>query len=200
MKQFIYMSIITSILSLFGFTGYSKKKAVNKSDVKIIDNRLTEEMIDTTTGFDLLNLIFDDLNRTLPTNYKKEYETVLSWNKSQQAIYMIWCLEAEVNNGGFDQFYFNPSGQFYTHLPEALKLVGATKFAELTEQANAIYEKENQTIKQHQDGTLEGSSESYENNPFYDVDSLFYELYEREDLLELQVDYIRKHKEAFIEK
>ena len=200
MKQFIYMSIITSILSLFGFTGHSKKKADNKSGEKQIDNRLTEQMIDTTTGSDLLYLIFDDLFRSLPTNYKKEYKTVLSWNKSRQAIYMIWLLEAEVNNGGFNQFYFNSSGQFYTYLPEALKLVGATKFAELTEQANAVYEKEHKSITQHLDGTIEGFSKSYENNPLNDFDSLFYELYQKEDLLELQVDYIRNHKEAFIEK
>lgn len=200
MKQLIYMSIITSILSLFSFTDHSKKKAENKSGEKQIDNRLTEEMIDTTTGSDLLYLIFDDLYRSLPTNYKKEYKTVLSWNKSRQAIYMIWLLEAEVNNGGFNQFYFNSSGQFYTHLPEALKFVGATKFAELTEQANAVYEKEHKTITQHLDGTIEGFSKSYENNPLNDFDSLFYELYEKEDLLELQVDYIRNHKEDFIEK
>ena len=29
----------------------------------------------------------------------------MSWNKSRQAIYMIWALEAEVNDGGYNQFY-----------------------------------------------------------------------------------------------
>lgn len=200
MKQFIYMSILTSILSLLGFTEHPKKDIENKSKEKQIYNRLTEEMIDTTTDLELLYLVFDDLSRTLPTNYKKEYKTVLSWNKSQQAIYMIWLLEAEVNNGGYNQFYFNPSGQFYTHLPDALKLVGATKFAELTQQANTVFEKEHKTITQYQDGTIEGFSKSYENNPLNDFDSLFYELYEKEDLLQLQVDYIHNHKDDFIEK
>ena len=76
----------------------------------------------------------------------------MSWNKSRQAIYMIWALEAEVNNGGYNQFYFNLSGQIYKHLPDALKLVGANKFADLTKRANETFEKQNPKITQHQDG------------------------------------------------
>jgi Domain of unknown function (DUF4375) len=103
-----------------------------------------------------------------------------------------------VNNGGYNQFYFNSSGQFYKLLPEALKFIHAIKFGELTEKANKIYEQEHAKIIQHHDGTVEGFSKSYDNNPLNKFDDEFYELYKSEDLEKLQVEYIRKHKHEFI--
>jgi Domain of unknown function (DUF4375) len=100
---------------------------------------LTEQIIDTTSYKNLLQVVFDNLSERQPTDNEKEYETVTNWNKSRQAIYMIWLLEGEANNGGYNQFYFNSSGQFYKYLPEMLKLVGAIKFADLTQRANNTF-------------------------------------------------------------
>lgn len=165
-----------------------------------IYTELTEEIIDTTSDDNLLQLVFENLSQKQPSDYKKEYETVMSWNRSRQAIYIIWMLEAEINNGGFNQFYFNPSGQFYKHIPEALKLVGATKFADLTDRANETFEKENRKITKHQDGTLEGFSKSYDDNPLNKFDDEFYNLYKTEHLQQLQVDFIRKNEKEFIDR
>ncbi|WP_245752183.1 DMP19 family protein [Algoriella xinjiangensis] len=161
---------------------------------------MTEQIIDITSDENLLQVVFDNLSEKQPTNYENEYETVMSWNKSRQAIYMIWVLEGEVNNGGYNQFYFNSSRQFYKHLPDALKLVGANKFSDLTKRANETFEKENPKITQHQDGTLEGFSKSYDDNPLNKFDDEFYALYENENLQQFQIDYIRKHKNEFIDK
>ena len=208
------MGILTGILSFFGCSGQTKKADGGLSDVtkeqlaksieafknRPIHNEFTEQIIDTTTDDNILQVVFDNLSAKLPPDYKKEYESVMTWNKSRQAIYMIWALEAEVNNGGYNQFYFNSSGQFYKHLPQALRIVGANKFADLTQQANSIFEKENEKISKHQDGTIEGFSKSYEDNPLNDLDTKFYELYKTENLQQVQVDYIRKNKKDFIDK
>ncbi|NNV54108.1 DUF4375 domain-containing protein [Panacibacter sp. KCS-6] len=208
------MGLIATILNLFGCSGQTKKNDIGLSkemeeqlaqSVEAFKNRpihkeLTEQIIDTTPDDNLLQVVFDNLSEKQPTNYEKEYETVMSWNKSRQAIYMIWALEAEVNNGGYNQFYFNSSGQFYKHLPDALRLVGATKFADLTKRANETFEKENPKITQHQDGTLEGFSKSYDDNPLNKYDDEFYDLYKMENLQQIQVAYIRKNKKEFIDK
>ena len=165
-----------------------------------IYKELTEKIIDTTKDENLLQVVFDNLSEKQPTDYEKEYETVMTWNKSRQAIFMIWMLEAEVNNGGYNQFYSNTSGQFYKYLPEALKLVGANKFAKLTEKANKTFEKENEKITKHQDGTIEGFSKSYDDNPLNDFDTEFYDLYKTENLQQIQIDFIRKNKKEFIDK
>jgi len=175
-------------------------KSIEDFKNRPIHKNLTEQIIDTTSDDNLLQVVFDNLSAKQPTDYQKEYETVLSWNKSRQAIYMIWVLEAEVNNGGYNQFYFNSGGQFYKHLPDVLLLVWANKFADLTMRANNTFEKENPKITQHQDGTIEGFSKSYDDNPLNKFDDVFYELYKMENLQKLQVTFIRNYKTEFIDK
>jgi len=189
----ITIGIIIMILNLFGCSEPTKQNNSKPSN----QTPLTEQIIDTTSDDMLLEVVYDNLFRKLSAAYDKEYEIVLSWNKSRQAIYMISRLEAEVNNGGYNQFYFNSSGQFATALPEALKLVGATKFADLTERANSTFEKEKSKITEDQDGTVEGFSKSYENNPLNKFDEEFYKLNDVENLQKIQVDYIRKNKKEF---
>lgn len=214
MRFLILMGFITTVLNIFGCAGQPMgdgekvsnetkeqiTKSFDSSKNRPIHKKLTEQIIDTTSNDRLLQLIFDNLLERQSTDHKKEYETVMSWNKSRQAIYMIWELEGEVNNGGYNQFYYNSTGQFYKHLPNALKLVGANRFADLTQRANVTFEKENPKITQRQDGTIEGLSESYENNPLNKFDDEFFNLYNKEDLQKIQVDFIRKHKIEFIDK
>jgi Domain of unknown function (DUF4375) len=215
MRQlFIIMGIIATILNIFGCAERSNNndgkltkvsdeqltKSIEEFKNRRVHKVLTSQIIDTTSNENLLQNIFDNLSEKQPLDYKKEFETVISWNKSRQAIYLIWLLEAEVNNGGYNQYYFNSSGQFYKYLPDALKLIGANKFADLTKRANETFEKENPKITQHQDGTIEGFSKSYDDNPLNKFDDEFYELYKIEDLQQLQIDFIRKYKSDFIDK
>src|SRR5688572_2269132 len=166
--KFITAIMFASILKLFGCTGQSSKPGTtSKSDsldaqitksIEDFDNRpihlvLTAEIINTTSDDNLLQTVFDNLSQKLPKDHLREYHSVTSWTKAQQAIYIIWALEAEVNNGGFNQFYVNPSGQYAHLVPAALKLIGANRFADLAMRANAVYEKEHEKITKHQDGT-----------------------------------------------
>lgn len=212
-RLLLILGIVAIILNLFGCSRKTKKddeklpqnideqlsKSIEKFKNRPIHDKLTEQIIDTTADDNLLQVVFDNLSEKQPKDYEKEYETVMSWNKSRQAIYMIWALEAEVNNGGYNQFYFNSSGQFYKHLPGALKLVGANKFADLTQRANDTFEKENSKITQHQDGTIEGFSKSYDDNPLNKFDDEFYKLYDTENLQNIQVAFIKKHKAEFVD-
>ena len=56
-----------------------------------------------------------------------------------QVLVTIWGLEAEVNNGGFDQFYFNGVGDLAFFAPAALRLIGAHRMADIVIQANAVF-------------------------------------------------------------
>lgn len=172
-------------------------KSVEAFKNRTIHKTLTTSIIDDTSDDELLQVVFDNLCEKLPADYEKEYATVLGWNKSRQAIYMIWLLDGEVNNGGYNQFYSNPSGQFYKHLPDALKRVNAIKTADLMLAANNTYETQNDKITKHQDGTLEGFSKSYEDNPLNALDEQFYALSKIENLQKLQVEFIRKYKTDF---
>lgn len=186
--------------------GISKEMASDQANSVVASENnpdykaLTEQIIDTTSDENLLQVVFDNLIENLPADYEKKYERVMTWNKSRQTIYMISLLEAEVNNGGYNQFYYNSSGLFYKHLLEALRCIGANKFADLTQKANNTFEIEYEKITKYQDGTMEGFSKSYIDNPLNDLDTEFFELYSTENLQQIQVDFIRKYKTEFIGK
>lgn len=190
-----------SFLNLFkskqNFDWDEVSSSVDNFNNRTIYNKLTAEILEKISDDELLQTVFDTISRE-DINSKNEFEYVLNLPKSKQAVYVIWCLESEVNNGGFNQYYSNSSGQFSKLTPEALRLIGATKFANLIEKANKVYESENEIINKHKDGTLEGFSKSYENNPLNDFDSEFYNLYEQENLNDLQIKFIRDHKEDFL--
>ena len=62
-----------------------------------------------------------------------------SLRPEERVFYCVWTLEAEVNNGGFSQFYFNCSGDIATKVPDALRSIGATHTASIAERANAVF-------------------------------------------------------------
>ena len=51
----------------------------------------------------------------------------------------IWALEAEVNNGGFDQLFFNSTGELAFYAPTALNAIGANEMARIVAAANAKF-------------------------------------------------------------
>jgi hypothetical protein len=47
----------------------------------------------------------------------------------------VWELEAEVNNGGFHQYFLNSSGSLVPDAADALRAIGAATMSEIVEQA-----------------------------------------------------------------
>jgi hypothetical protein len=47
----------------------------------------------------------------------------------------VWELEAEVNNGGFHQYFWNSSGTLVPDAAGALRAIGASKMSKIVEQA-----------------------------------------------------------------
>jgi hypothetical protein len=58
---------------------------------------------------------------------------------TDQILVTIWGLEADVNNGGFDQYYYNGSGDQAFFAPEALRFIGAHRMAAIVSSANAVF-------------------------------------------------------------
>jgi hypothetical protein len=61
----------------------------------------------------------------------------------------IWGLEAEVNNGGFDQYYFNGSGDQAFYAPDALQSIGARKMADIVTNANKMFGPDGPSLDGH---------------------------------------------------
>jgi hypothetical protein len=179
-------SIIGSLLNLFGYGRSEHKERI-----------LTRRKIENTSDNELLLMIFNKLSKEhsgIP-----EEIAIKSWNRSKQAIYIIWLLESEVNNGGFWQFFVNSSGKFYYLIPGSLELVGASRFAELTTNVNSIYDAHASNISKKFDTTFESHKSVLSKNLFDDFDSEFYSLYALEDLHQIQVKFIRENINDFLD-
>lgn len=163
-----------------------------------VHRTLTTSIIDTTPDDHLLQMVIANVLAKLPGDEEARYPAVLSLPKAQQAVYIVWWLEAEVNNGGYNQYYYNSTGEFAELAPQALRYIGASKFAHLTTKANAVYESEMKKILENQDGTIESFSISYDGNPLNRFDEAFYKLSEQESLRQILVDFIRKNKVEFV--
>jgi len=111
-------------------------------------------------------------------------------NEKEQAIYTIWWLEAEVNNGGFHQYFWNSAGDHADAALKSLKNIGALKTASLLERA----------IEIAFGGDLPASRESRQNqlvidedvkmDSLGDLDLVFYEY--PEDFYKMLDSYVSK--------
>jgi hypothetical protein len=57
----------------------------------------------------------------------------------EKVFVLVWSLQGEIDNGGFDQFYFNSSGDRATETVAALTHIGAKRTADLVAEANSLF-------------------------------------------------------------
>jgi hypothetical protein len=98
---------------------------------------------------------------------KKEIQLGLdALSNEERQFYLVEELLAELNNGGFDQYFTNSSGQNWSETLSVLEKLGFKSLAKLGKKAHAIYESD-----QDEDDKLDQLDE---------LDSKFYEIDETE--------------------
>ena len=109
-----------------------------------------------------------------------EADVVARLPKGTRAIFATFVVDAEVNNGGFNQFFYNPHGYLAGEALAGYELLGADDYADVMRAAIATYESErDQLAPFHDAGTLESFSQSYEHTKLGAVDDRYYTLGER---------------------
>lgn len=205
--------MLSSLLSFFGCNGQSKEKEELKKQIdqsledfmhRPIYSILTTEILDEITDDKIEQTIIDNIFSKIETidSYEEQYKVIKSLSMGRQAIFATWVLEAEVNNGGFNQYFYNfaSSGQYAEEAKDGFKLINAVKHSDLTQKAMNIMLKDANRLSKFKDGTLKSFSESYENNPLNPLDTQFYTLNKFEDTSKLRIKYIRDHISDFVDK
>jgi hypothetical protein len=118
-----------------------------------------------------------------------------SLTEPQKNFFYNQWLEMEINNGGFDQYFFNSSGEFAHETVVSLKLIGAHKSVIMLQTAidqfsNGIVPKDRAERIGLMELIREGAEEIWS-----ELDSRFFE--QDEDLDKLNLDYIRINRELF---
>ena len=113
----------------------------------------------------------------------------------QKLFYLNQNLEREINNGGFNQFFCNSSGDNTHETILSLKAIGAGKTADILQKA--IDQCPNKTVPKDRDERTEIVEEIEElaDRVWNDLDKMFYE-YE-ENLNDLNIEYVKKYKDFF---
>ena len=172
-----------------------------KASFEAFQNRTIYTVLDPKTlasiaDADLEQAVVDYACSKLDGHYDEEARVINALPEGTRALYMTWAVEAEVNNGGFNQYYWNTRGLFAEDAVAAFQFFGADKHAALMKQANQIHNDEAAAISEFQErGTLEAFSESYEVSKLGPLDDRFYQL--SEDLSALRVSKIRASPELF---
>ena len=201
--------ILTSILSFFGCKGKNEpnneksemdlliEKSVDEFNNRKIYKKITPEIITTIPDDKLEQAIMDNIDTYFENGEHYTLDKISKLTKGQQAVFSTWWLEAEVNNGGFNQFYFNSSGQYAEMAEIGFKTIGAEKFSGLTLRANNIFTENKERLEEYDDGTMESFSESYKDNPLNVLDTEFYKVCDSENISDLRIKYIRKNTKEF---
>lgn len=148
---------------------------------------------DEDLAYAVMNWMWGKFN----SDWSNEYEVITSLPEPCQNIYSVYTVEGEVNNGGFNQCYYNSSRAFTQMAVKGFRAIGAEGFSDIMTKANTLYDEIKEDLEQYYDGTIESFSKSYENNPLNELDDEFMEQYEKEPLDKLYIDYIREHAEFF---
>ena len=110
--------------------------------------------------------------------------------------FVLFSFDAEIQNGGLDQFFFNSTSELAPYVQEALTAVSAHPYAELF--AGACAER---GINPSDPSTYdaEDSDEDEENNAcsFEEFDDAYYALYEVQPLEPMITQYARAHLNEF---
>lgn len=113
-------------------------------------------------------------------------------------VYLLWCFDGEVHNGGFDQLFYHSLGDHCLEILAGLKDVYAKKSCELLEKALRWFP-ESKPSKDREKRWLQ--LEPFEDDEKYesDLNSLDGEFYKYEDnLADLLHDFVRKNPEASV--
>lgn len=130
-------------------------------------------------------------------NRKCNYgENISVLTSEEKTVYIVNCFQAEVNNGGFDQFLFNCSGAFVGDLLYSLNTIGANRTAEIYKEALVNLPHELPVDDEQRDALLDELITEDISEVFASCDQQFYECHD--NLEELLYQFIVENKGCFV--
>jgi hypothetical protein len=177
-------------------TDDSIKKLLDEFQNRQIHRHLDPSILATIPNDKVELAIIDYVDAKLDGRYENAAEVLSTLPAGVRAMYVTWGVEAEVNNGGFNQYYWNSAGQFANDAVAAFEFFSAHEHAQLMQEANAIRAEEEAEIdKFKEEATIEAFSESYKVSKLGPLDDRFYKL--DENLSALRIAKIRSEPDLF---
>jgi hypothetical protein len=144
---------------------------------------------------DPVYLIVDELIHLVDARpVEQQVGFVRTLSPAMRMMWGVFMVDGEVNNGGFNQFFWNSSSDYVGEARAGFDLIGAHEQRRLLDEAVARFEQQFERLRPfHERDTIEAFSESYEENLFADLDDRYFDL----DTYDLQLAYVRSHLDEF---
>ncbi|PTB97205.1 hypothetical protein C9994_03915 [Marivirga lumbricoides] len=165
-----------------------------------IHKTLTKKILGGVNNDQLEQTVVDNIMNKFNKNFTTEYEVLSQLSKGRVLIYTSWCLEAEINNGGFIQYFYNSTGELAYLALEGLEQLGAVEHANLLRRALVLLELNEDTFeKLRSENLITSFVEARQEVDFSSFDEEFYELEKNQTLSELRINYIRQSLTEFVD-
>lgn len=174
----------------------SFEKSMEEFKNRKIYTHLTPEILSNIPDDLVEQAVVDYVVEKIYVDNMKSVEAFNDLPVGSQNLWITWLVEGEVNNGGFNQFYFNSSAKHAAAAPKAFRFFGADQHAILMDEVILARAKEAQVMQKYKDrNTLQAFSESYQETNLGPYDDRFYKL--KEDLSTLRIGKIRSSPALF---
>jgi hypothetical protein len=115
--------------------------------------------------------------------------------EEQKQFYYNQCLEREINNGGFNQYFFNSSGDFAHKTVQSLQTIGATKTADILQKAIDQFPSSNVPEDRSERQKILEQIQETADVVWEGLDQRFFR-YE-DDLNTMNIEFVRKNRDKF---
>jgi hypothetical protein len=143
--------------------------------------------------WDLAWEILEPIN--IGTTRRSEIGLSKRLSPGQKTLYFFWYLDAEVENGGFIQFYVNKTDHYLPSIMEGLNLVKDKPMIKLLEAAEMLYKQNENFFSRAK--TVAGFSNLYKKIPaFSALDTKYYKL--RDKTIKRIINYFKQYPKEFV--
>ena len=126
---------------------------------------------------------------------KAERKGLQAFSQPERYVYAVEGMVREVNNGGWNQFFFNSPGALAFDLAPALEAVGSKKNLSIAQRALKIFGKPASLSEHDRSKQLAKVTRDGGNNPWDALEGEFYE--NPEDLEAMIIEFIARNQAEF---
>ncbi len=160
---------------------------------------ITQELLDQLPDSELDITIYDIVWAVKKKSWEERLEFLDSMSVGYQATYSTITLEGEVSNGGFNQFFYNPTWKLFMRAVSGYRRFGLDEIACLAESACAQYVREAKTEEKTQllsAGRIEDFCQSYGVSSLGTLDQQMWAA--KFKIAQARVAYIRRNSSQFL--
>jgi len=161
--------------------------------------KLTPQILARIPDDELDFAIWDFIWLKVGKNHNRIDNIVSRLSAGFQMVFYTFILEGEIDNGGYNQYFFNSSGKYALLTLDSFKLIGADENHKNLKKAIAIHTREQKNVKLQKlyaERTIPSFFATYKQTKLGTCDKEFYILEGK--LRQLRVRFIREHLEMFV--